>query len=147
MRSFAKLGLVVGLEIAVAIALVHWVGRPWLAGEPLPWERRTESGPPEIGPLVPMDEILVNVADTGGRRFFRTALALEMSDPSAEHRAVERMPVLRGRVIETLSRKCMEDLVRPSARDSLRAELLRTLNAEVGAGELRDVHFTEFLVH
>jgi flagellar basal body-associated protein FliL len=146
MKSFAKIALAVALQVAVAIALVHWVGRPWLAGEPWFWERAATTDSVELGPLVAMDEILVNVAETGGRRFFRTALALEMTDPSAEVRAVERMPVLRGKVIDLLSRKRMEELVTPSARDDLRVELMHALNAEVGSGNLRDVHFTEFLV-
>jgi flagellar basal body-associated protein FliL len=76
----------------------------------------------------------------------QVALALEMNDAPSEHRAIERMPVLRGRVNDLLSRKRLEELVEPSARDALRVELVETLNAEVGAGACRDVHFTEFLV-
>jgi len=145
-RSFARIALVVGAQLALAVALVHWIGRPWLAGEPLPWQRAGTGEPAEVGPLVPLDEVLVNVAETAGRRFFRTSLALEMADVSAEHRAEERMPVLRGRVVDLLSRKRMDELVAPTARDSLRVELLEVLNAEVGAGSCLDVHFTEFLV-
>jgi flagellar FliL protein len=142
--KIARIGAIVAVQVALALAFVHWVGRPWLAGESAPW-RRSEA-PPELGPLVPMDEILVNVAETGGRRFFRASLALEMTDGSSELRAIERMPVLRGRVNDLFSRKRLPELVEPSARDSLRVELLETLNAEVGAGACRDVHFTEFLV-
>jgi flagellar FliL protein len=131
------------VQIALALAFVHWVGRPWLAGDP-PWRRA--AAPPEVGPLVPMDEILVNVAETGGRRFFRASLALEMQDGTSELRAIERMPVLRGRVNDLFSRKKLPELVEPSARDALRLELLETLNAEVGTGACRDVYFTEFLV-
>jgi flagellar FliL protein len=140
----ARIGLLVAVQIALALALVHWVGRPWLAGERFPWRRPVARA--DLGPLVPMDEILVNVAETGGRRYFRASLALEMQDGPAELLAIERMPVLRGRVNALFSGKTLEQLVEPSARDTLRLELLETLNAEVGAGACRDIHFTEFLV-
>jgi flagellar FliL protein len=144
-----KLGLAVAAQIALAFALVQWLGRPWLADRPMPWERDRAAAAEEtrkLGPLLTMDEILVNVAETQGRRFFRTSLALEADDDTAKRRVVDRMPVLRGKVIDLLSRKRMDQLVQPTARDTLRLELLTTLNAEMGTGQLRDVHFTEFLV-
>jgi flagellar FliL protein len=125
---------------------------PALRGEPLPWqspaeEQRAESdGPRELGPLLPMEEILVNVAETKGRRFFKASLTLEMDGKDLEREAPNRLPLLRGRVIDLLAGKTMEDLTAPAARDSLREEILSTLNAEVSGGEFRDLFFTEFLV-
>ena len=55
--------------------------------------------------------------------------------------------MLRGRVVDLLSRKGMEELVRPTARDTLRLELLDVAERrDREPGGLRDVHFTEFLV-
>jgi flagellar FliL protein len=56
------------------------------------------------------------------------------------------MPILRGKVIDLLSTKSMEQLVEPAARDSLKKEILETLNANVSGGTFRDLYFTEFLV-
>ena len=63
-----------------------------------------------------------------------------------EQVATDRLPVLRGRVIDLLATKTMEELVEPSARDSLRTEILDALNAEVSGGQFSDLFFTEFLV-
>jgi len=148
-KPVTKFSLILSAQIALAFALVHWVGGPLLRGEPLPWQReRVTAAQPvgELGPLLAIDGILVNVAETQGRRFFRTSLSVEMDGTSVEKEAADRLPVLRGKVIDLLSRKSMEQLVEPTARDTLRLELLETLNAEVSTGGFRDIYFTEFLV-
>jgi flagellar FliL protein len=120
-----------------------------MRGEPLPWQSETpedEAPMDALGPLVPVEEILVNVAGTKGRRFFKTSLTLEVEGKELEKFAAERMPVLRGRVIDLLSTKTMDQLVQPTARDTLKMEILDTLNSEVSGGEFRDLFFTEFLV-
>jgi flagellar FliL protein len=99
-----------------------------------------------MGPLLPVDEVLVNVAGTKGRRFFKTSLALELQDEEMQKAAFDRMPILRGRIIDVLSAKDMDELTLPGARDALKNELLETLNAEVSDGQFRNIYFTEFLV-
>ena len=73
-------------------------------------------------------------------------MTLEVNGDGLEKQASERLPILRGRVMDLLASKTMDELVNPSARDSLRAEILETLNAEVTGGEFVDIYFTEFLV-
>ena len=149
MKSFVKFGVVLLVQAGLAFAVVTFVAGPMMRGEPLPWQK--EPAPEEdqarkLGPLLPMEEILVNVADTQGRRYFKTSLTLEMGDKELEKQATERMPVLRGKVIDLLSQKKMDELVQPAARDTLRMEILKTLNSEMSAGQFRDLYFTEFLV-
>jgi flagellar FliL protein len=152
-KGIIRIAVTALLQIALAWALVFYVVGPKMRGEPFFWQEAPAAEGEEeaaevheLGALLPMDGILVNVADTKGRRFFKTSLTLEMEGKDLEAEAPERMPVLRGKVIDVLSRKTMEQLVQPGARDSLRTELLATLNAEVTGGEFRDVFFTEFLV-
>jgi len=151
-KRFLKYVLLIAVQGGLAWALAVYVAGPLVRHEPLPWQKEgglfsAKADPEdELGPMLPINEVLVNVAGTKGRRYFRTSLALEMEGNGLEKTAPERMPVLRGRVIDVLSSKNMDELTTPSARDSLKAELLRTLNAEVSGGEFRDLFFTEFLV-
>lgn len=135
---------------AVAWGLTTFVIGPQMRGEPLPWQRADAAGADgerhQLGPLLTMDEILVNVAGSKGRRFCRTSLTLEMDGKELAEKAEEWMPVFRGRVIDLLSTKDMDQLTAPGARDSLKLEILDTLNADVSGGEFRDLFFTEFLV-
>jgi flagellar FliL protein len=156
MKRVLKIGGMVVVQVALAWALVVYVAGPLMRDEPVTWpwqappgevaEAEESGGPRELGPLLPMEEILVNVADTKGRRFFKTSLTLEMDGKDLEKEAPNRLPLLRGRVIDLLATKTMDDLTAPTARDSLREEILETLNAEVAGGEFRDLFFTEFLV-
>lgn len=153
MNGKIKLAIMIVVQAVVAWALVVFVAGPILRDEPLPWqkgkdpaaeaEQETKS---DLGPMLPIEEVLVNVAGTKGRRFFKTSLQLEMEGDDIEKTAPARMPVLRGRVIDVLSSKSLDELTAPGARDSLKAELLETLNAEVSGGDFRNLFFTEFLV-
>ena len=152
MKRIAKIAIALVVQVALAWAIVFFVATPKMRGDPFFWQKPAEEGEEEkpekheLGALLPMNEILVNVADTKGRRFFKTSLTLEMDGKDLETEAPIRMPILRGRVIDVLAGKTMEDLVRPGARDSLRTELLESLNAEVTGGQFLDLFFTEFLV-
>jgi len=151
MNGVVKIVIAIIVQAGLAWSLTMFVVGPAMRGEPLPWQRESDEtevvdGPRELGPLLPMEEILVNIADTKGRRYFKTSLTLEMDGKDLEKDAPTRLPLLRGRVIELLAHKTMDELTQPSARESLRIEILETLNAEVAGGEFRDLFFTEFLV-
>jgi flagellar FliL protein len=148
-----KLAIMIVVQAAVAWAIAVFVAGPMMRDEPFPWQKAKDPAAEaeketkgELGPMLPIEEVLVNVAGTKGRRFFKTSLQLEMEGDGIEKTAPERMPVLRGKVIDLLSSKNMDQLTSPGARDSLKTELLDTLNAEVSGGEFRNLFFTEFLV-
>jgi flagellar FliL protein len=150
-KGLVKIVVPLVIQAAIAFALVTFVVSPKMRGEPFPWAKEvaSEGEDPamrELGPLLPIDEILVNVAQTQGRRYFKTSLTLEIEGKDLQTQAEARMPILRGKVIDLLSTKSMEQLVEPAARDSLKKEILETLNANVSGGTFRDLYFTEFLV-
>lgn len=150
-KKMITIAIAVVLQAGAAWALTTFVIGPYLRGEGFPWQSRPGeeeelAGERELGPLLSIQEVLVNVAGTKGRRFCRTSLTLEMEGDDLAAKAEEWMPVYRGRVIDLLSEKDMDQLTAPGARDSLKAEILRTLNAEAHGGQFRDVFFTEFLV-
>lgn len=150
--KIVKVVVILLVQVAAAWALGLFVAGPLLRGEPLPWQKPVETSEVgqdqlrELGPLLPLEEILVNVAETKGRRYFKASMTLEMEGKDLAKVAEERMPILRGAVIDLLSTKTLDELVEPAARDSLRGEILRTLNAQVTGGHFRDLYFTEFLV-
>lgn len=149
-KKIILVAVAVAVQGAAAWGVTTFVIGPQMRGEPLPWQKAEAEGEDgtkhELGPLLAMDEILVNVAGSKGRRFCRTSLTLEMDGKELAEKAEEWMPVFRGRVIDLLSTKDMDQLTAPGARDSLKTEILRTLNADVSGGEFRDLFFTEFLV-
>lgn len=153
MGKIGKIAIMVVIQGALAFALAVFVAGPAMRGERMPWQKSPEQqaaadslSANEVGPLLPIEEVLVNIAGTKGRRFFKTSISLEMDGKDLEKIATERLPILRGKVIDVLAAKPLEDLISPNARDALRVELLESLNAEVSGGEFTDLFFTEFLV-
>ena len=125
--------------------------KPLIRGEPLPWQKESTGEEEtaemrELGPLVPMENVLVNVADSKGRRFCKTSLTLEVIDDGQIAEAQARMPVLRGTVIDILASKNLDELVAANARDSLRTEILDALNRQVSGNGFQDLFFTEYLI-
>jgi flagellar basal body-associated protein FliL len=158
-KKLLVIGGAMAAQAALAWALMTFVVTPKMKGEPLPWEKAAKAAEEhgetgearQLGALLPIDEVVVNVAGTKGRRFCRTSITLEM-DGAAEgggHGKKEEtawMPVYRGRVIDLLSTKDLDQLTSPTARDSLKVEILHVLNAEASGVKFRDLFFTEFLV-
>jgi flagellar FliL protein len=149
-KKIILIAAAVVVQGAAAWGVTTFVIGPQMRGEPLPWQKAEVEGEDgekqELGPLLSMNEILVNVAGSKGRRFCRTSLTLEIEGKELAEKAEAWMPVFRGRVIDLLSTKDMDQLTAPGARDSLKTEILHTLNADVSGGEFRDLFFTEFLV-
>jgi flagellar FliL protein len=155
---------------AAAFVLAVYLIGPAMRGEALPWQGNENAGEEveedeaasaageveeprhskrkkhrEQGALLPIESVIVNVAETQGRRFLKTSLTLELeaghpSDVQA------RIPVLRGAVIDVLAAKNLDELVATDARSALRAEILESLNSKDEDMKFKDVFFTEFIV-
>lgn len=108
-------------------------------------EKKGEHGEAGAAALVPIDAVIVNVAETQGRRFLKASMTLELDDAAEVETATTRLPILRGAVIDVLSGKNLDELVSPDARGRIRGEILDTLNAK-GEPEFKDLFFTEFIV-
>jgi flagellar FliL protein len=151
MKIVVKWVIPIVAQLGLAWAAVVFLVGPMMRGEPLAWQKSEEelaeaAKSPTLGPLLPVEDILVNVAETQGRRYFKTSLTLEMEGKDLPKEAEQRLPLLRGAVIDLFSTKTLDQLVQPTSRDSLRSEILQKLNGQVTAGQFRDVYFTEFLV-
>ncbi len=99
-----------------------------------------------LGALLPIESVIVNVAETQGRRFLKASLTLEVEGADAVEAATTRLPVLRGAVIDVLAGKNLDQLVAPDARALIRGEILETLNEKSESVEFSDLFFTEFIV-
>ncbi len=99
-----------------------------------------------IGALLPIESVIVNVAETQGRRFLKASLTLEVEGAAAAEAATTRLPILRGAVIDVLASKNLDQLVAPDARSLIRGEILESLNEKSESVEFSNLFFTEFIV-
>lgn len=94
-----------------------------------------------IGPLVEMEEFLVNL-DGGG--MLKTELAIEGKNSKSESKIKDREIFLRDRILDVLSSKGIADVRSPEGREKLKEDLIKNLN-EVCPDEINDVLFRSFI--
>lgn len=97
------------------------------------------------GEIVLLDEIIVNPAETGGRRFLAATIGFEVSgeEPSlVEH----RKPLIRDGLIELLSSKTITQLADITYRDTLRAEIRKQIEEELQPLSVSRVFFTGYVL-
>jgi len=99
-----------------------------------------------IGALYPLENFIVNMADSGGSRYLRVTLQLELDDTKKFAEALDlRKPQLRDAILTVLASKRYEEVSSAQGKLILKQELLRRLNSLITEGTIVNVYFTEFV--
>jgi flagellar basal body-associated protein FliL len=111
-------------------------------------ERATSMG--STTPESPI-EAIVNIAGTEGDRFLKAAIIFEYDDneyPDLGEELERRIPKFKDLLINHLSRLTLVEVTEPDAKDKIRKDLLRLVNATLPPklGEVREVLFTSYII-
>ncbi len=99
-----------------------------------------------IGMLYPLENFIVNMADSGGTRYLRVTLQLELDDTKKFVEALDmRKPQLRDAILTVLASKRYEEVSSAQGKLILKQELLRRLNSLITEGSIVNIYFTEFV--
>ena len=130
----AMLGMAV-----VALALVLFVLKPLLV----------PADPAQAKPKLPshsLGSVVVNVAETEGRRYLKASVEVEPGDPKAVREIERRRSQLVDITIGLLSSKGLTDVTTAEGRDRIKKELMERMNAELGDQKIAKIYFVEFVV-
>jgi flagellar protein FliL len=107
-----------------------------------------EEGSPieEIGTIFSLDPFIVNLADEGGKRFLRTNIDLELSKPEFQPELEKRISQVRDAILLILPSKEYDDLRGVEGKNSLRDEILISLNMHFSEEMVKTLYFTEFVI-
>lgn len=100
----------------------------------------------EIGILYPLDTFTVNLKSDAGRRYLKVTMSLELEGEELSLELDAKTPVLRDRVIRILSSKTLEEISSKKGKGKVGAQIMDTLNAMIGDGEIKGIYFTEFVI-
>jgi flagellar basal body-associated protein FliL len=101
----------------------------------------------KFGRVLALDSVVVNVAQTEGRRYLKATVHLEVADEEKLVKELEsRKPQMVDLIVATLSKKTLTDVTAPEALDRLRGEMLERFVSVLGAERVRQVFVTEFVV-
>lgn len=98
-----------------------------------------------------MDEFLVNLADEGGKRYFKVKLTLgyEPTKKKEKEMAAEfdtKKPILTDAIISILRAKKTTDLATQKNIDDLKKEILTKINPYFENGRINNVYLTDILI-
>jgi flagellar FliL protein len=125
--------VLVVLVVALAAAAAAYVLRPW--------ESETAAAPekaPELGLVVPVDPISVNLADG---HYLRLGFSIQLEKGATKDLQVARALDI---AIATYSGKPIDEINDPARREELKVELLTQLS-ETFEGEVVDVYLTDYV--
>jgi len=108
------------------------------------YAKMNEEEPPEIGTYL-MEQLVVNPANTNGRRYLMVEISLELN---VEHIPMmeSNNPKVKQELIEAFSRRTVSQLTTAEERDLLREEVLEIINSSLGETSVQNLYFTKYVL-
>lgn len=90
---------------------------------------------------------VVNLLDPEGHWFLQVLIQIETTSPEGVDRIEKNIAPLRDTVIMLLSSKTREEISKIEGKMRLKTEIIRRLDAILGAGTVKQIYFAEFSTH
>ncbi len=100
-------------------------------GEPAAPAAHKAKAPPVY---LPMDNMVVNLADPGGERVAQVGITLEVVDAHASDNVKAFMPTIRSGVLMLLSQRTADELLSPEGKQKLIEDIMRETSKPFGGG-------------
>jgi flagellar FliL protein len=84
---------------------------------------------------LPMDNMVINLADPGGDRVAQIGVTLVVADEHAATSVKAFLPTIRSGVLMLISQKTAVELLTPEGKDALAKAILREASLPFGGGE------------
>lgn len=91
--------------------------------------KRDPKTPPTF---LPMDAMVVNLADPGGNRFAQLAITLQLDDPKIAEDMKVYMPAIRNAILLLLSQRTAEQMLAVQGKEDLSQDIIAEVSAIMG---------------
>ena len=137
-----KIAVIIGI-LVIILALVIGV---FAFKDKIPFiekyqQARAEKKAQEIGPLLDLDEMIVNL---NGGGILKTEITIEGMDTKSEEHLKNKEVFLRDRAITVLTAKSLEDVRTVEGRLTIKEELIKEMN-KISPENIKDVLFRNFI--
>jgi flagellar protein FliL len=101
----------------------------------------------EDGVMFTLEPFVVNLNDAGGpNKFLKVSIQLELSNAAIMDKAKIKGPQIRDAIITLLTSKSSESLFPPEGKLQLKDEINARMNQILGAGNVKNVYLTDFVM-
>lgn len=100
----------------------------------------------EHGEVVELGDIVVNPAGTGGRRYLKASVSIEVKDAKVAKTLEHRSAPIKDLLVRQLSARTLEELLDPVTKEEMREQLVEEIDGLFPDGTVLNVFFTEYVV-
>ncbi len=93
-----------------------------------------------------LDPFIVNLAKSGGNRFLKVTVSLEMSSPDVSFELKKNIKKITDSVLLLLSTKVFKDVYSVQGKFTLKSEITTRVNQFLTKGVVKGAYFTEFII-
>lgn len=137
-KSKKMLFIIIGVVLALAGGGAFFVVSKQRAAE-----NGDEGAPPKVShsapktpPVyLPLDNMVVNLADPGGEKVAQVGITLEVMDAHASDSVKAYLPSIRSGILLLISRRTSEELLTHEGKEKLAKDILRQAEIPFGGGD------------
>ena len=132
-KKLLIIGAVVVLLLVIAGAAAAWVISSRGAADEDGQESNARSSAPAAAPtFLPLETMVVNLADPGGERFVQVGITLELRDTKTADTVKQYMPSIRSGILMLLSQRNSDELLMREGKEKLAADIAREVARPLG---------------
>ncbi len=104
-------------------------------GEPPPKAAAAHVAPGTPPAYLPLDNMVVNLADPGGERVAQIGITLEVTDAKAADTVKAFLPTIRSGILLLVSQRTADELLKAEGKEKLAQDILREASIPFGGGD------------
>ena len=134
----SKKMLVIIIGVVVAVLVLGGGAAAWLVASRSHADEEEDAAPtrketPKVAPtFLPMENMVVNLADPGGDRFAQIGITLELDDAKTAEQVKLYLPSIRSGVLLLVSQRTSSELLQREGKEKLAADVLREVSRPLG---------------
>lgn len=88
---------------------------------------------PKTAPVfLPLENMVINLADPGGNRFIQLGLTLQLQDAATETAVKAYLPSIRSQVLVLISQRTADEMLALKGKEKLASDIIGTISKEMG---------------
>ena len=130
-KKWILIGALGAVLVVALLAAGYWLMRQSQAdpyGEDAPAKRAVV-----IPTFLPLENMVVNLADPGGDRFAQIGITLELQDEATANLVKQYMPSIRNSVLMLVSQRTADELLQREGKEQLASDILREVAKPLSA--------------
>ena len=96
--------------------------------------------------IYPIEDIIVNPADTDGKRLLLTSIGIDLAKPEMQNDLKAREVMVKDIIISTLAGKNISQLNDIAYRDSLKIEITAKMKKSIPSVTVNNIYFSKYII-